>query len=141
MDYLLVLRPHVPLKERPVVPGSAKVECHGDEGLIERIEVSFSATDTPERFSEEVRGWLEVAERGGMAVFDPQLGRQVGRADLGELLDCRARSLSYALGVLGDTVVAVTGSTTRTGLPGWAWAAFALALVVLALRFCSGLAG
>lgn len=139
-DYLLVFRPAAPLSaaDCPEVPGPARVERFGEP--VERIEVQIATAETPEQFAEVVRGWLEAAERRGMVAFDPQLGRTVGRADLGEVLDCRARALAYALGVLGDAGVGVSPAPAPSAVPGWAWAVGAIALLLLALRFCSSLA-
>jgi hypothetical protein len=139
-DYLLVIRPDTPLPtaDCPEGPAPARVERFGDP--VERLEVQIAAFETPERFDDAVRGWLEIAERRGMVAFDPQLGRTVGRADLGEVLDCRARALAYALGVLGDAAVGVSPAEPARGVPGWVWALGAIVLGLVALRFCSSMA-
>lgn len=139
-DYLLVIRPDAPLpaSELPEGPAAARVERFGDP--VERLEVQIASSETPERFDESVRFWLELAEQRGMTTFDPQLGRTVGRADLGDVLDCRARALAYALGVLGDAAVGVSPTEPARALPGWAWALGAIVLGLLALRFCSSMA-
>lgn len=139
-DYLLVLRPEPPLaaSDCPEGPGVAKVERFGDP--VERLEVQVAAEEPPARFDEAVRGWLEIAERKSMVVFDPQLGRTVGRADLGEILDCRARALAYALGVLGDAAVGVSPAEPPRRLPVWVWGLGAIVLALVALRFCSAMA-
>ena len=139
-DYLLVLKPAVPVPaaDCPAGPDGAKVERFGDP--IERIEVQIASSETPERFDEIARGWLEVGERSGMTAFDPQIGRVVGRADLGEILDARARALAYALGVLGDAAVGLSSAEPARRLPAWAWGVGAIVLLLLALRFCSSLA-
>ena len=139
-DYLLVLRLPTPLApaEVPQGPGTAKVERFGDP--VERIEVQVGSAETPEQFDEVVRGWLEIAERGGMTAFDPQLGRVVGRSDLSEVLECRARALAYALGVLGDAAVGVSTVEPPRSFPAWMWGVGAIILLLLALRFCSSMA-
>lgn len=139
-DYLLVLRPPTPLPaaDCPEGPGHAKVERFGEP--VERIEVQIASSETPAIFDEVARGWLEIAERGGMVAFDPQLGRTVGRSDLSDVLDCRARGLAYALGVLGDAAVGVSTVEPPRTVPAWLWGVGAIALLLLALRFCSSLA-
>jgi hypothetical protein len=75
-----------------------------------------------------------------MTAYDPQLGRAVSRADLGEILDCRARALAYALGVLGDAAVGAAPVEPPRAVPSWVWALGAIVIGLFALRFCSAMA-